>query len=70
MKLNFVVMPADERRVYIEQAAARRNVSAVILEKDFWVCWLLGLLFESEFASSMVFKSTCGVSPAYGKGHT
>ena len=24
----------------------------MILEKDFWVCWLLGILFESEFAQA------------------
>lgn len=30
--------------------------SLVILEKDFWVCWLLGILFELEFAHSQVFK--------------
>jgi hypothetical protein len=40
MKLAFLELPPDERRVYIEQAAIRRNVSPVILEKDFWVCWM------------------------------
>jgi hypothetical protein len=50
MKLGFLKLSADERRPYIEQAAVRRNVSPVVLEKDFWVCWLLGILFESEFA--------------------
>ena len=48
MKLAFLELPADERRLYIEQAAVRRNVSPVVLEKDFWVCWLLGILFESR----------------------
>jgi hypothetical protein len=43
MKLGFLELPAEERRLYIEQAAALRNASPVILEKDFWVCWLLGL---------------------------
>ena len=38
MQLGFLELPADERRLYIEQAAVRRNVSSVILEKDFWVC--------------------------------
>ena len=38
MRLRFLTLPADERRLYIEQAAVRRNVSAVVLEKDFWVC--------------------------------
>ena len=42
MKLGFLALPEDERRLYIEQAAVRRNLSPVVLEKDFWVCWLLG----------------------------
>lgn len=54
MRLGFLELPDDERRLYLEQAAARRNVSPVVLEKDFWVCWLLGILFESEFAGTGV----------------
>ena len=45
MRLGFLGLPPDERRLYIEQAAFRRNMSLVMLEKDFWVCWLLGILF-------------------------
>lgn len=56
MKLDFLTLPEGERRLYIEQSAIRRNLSPVIMEKDFWVCWLLGILFESEFASHLVFK--------------
>jgi hypothetical protein len=52
--------------LYIEQAATRRNVSPVILEKDFWVCWLLGILFESEFADSLVFKGGTSLSKVFG----
>jgi hypothetical protein len=66
MKLRFLELPADERRLYIEQAATRRNVSTVILEKDFWVCWLLGILFESEFADSLVFKGGTALSKVFG----
>lgn len=66
MKLSFLELPADERRLYIEQAATRRNVSPVILEKDFWVCWLLGILFESEFADSLVFKGGTSLSKVFG----
>jgi hypothetical protein len=40
MRLGFLELPANERRRYIEQAVLRRNVSPVILEKDFRVCWL------------------------------
>jgi len=66
MKLSFLELPADERRLYIEQAAVRRNVSPVVLEKDFWVCWLLGILFESEFAGSLVFKGGTSLSKVFG----
>jgi hypothetical protein len=48
MRLSFLELPGHERRLYFEQAAARRGLSAVVLEKDFWVCWLLGVLFRSE----------------------
>jgi len=48
MRLSFLEFPGHERRLYFEQAAARRGLSAVVLEKDFWVCWLLGVLFRSE----------------------
>ncbi len=65
MKLTFLDLPPDERRLYLEQAALRRNVSAVILEKDFWVCWLLGVLFSSEFAGSLVFKGGTSLSKVF-----
>jgi hypothetical protein len=66
MRLCFLTLPADERRLYIDQAAIRRNVSAVVLEKDFWACWLLGLLFGSAFAGSLVFKGGTSLSKVFG----
>lgn len=66
MKLDFLSLPDDERRLYIEQAAIRRSISPVIMEKDFWVCWLLGILFESEFAADLVFKGGTSLSKVFG----
>jgi hypothetical protein len=66
MRLRFLTLPLDERRLYIDQAAIRRSVSPVVLEKDFWVCWLLGLLFGSEFAGSLVFKGGTSLSKVFG----
>ena len=65
MRLGFLALPENERRLYIEQAAIRRSLSPVILEKDFWVCWLLGILFESEFAGSLVFKGGTSLSKVF-----
>jgi hypothetical protein len=66
MRLKFLELSPEERRLYIEQAAALRGVLPVILEKDFWVCWLLGVLFESEFAGSLVFKGGTSLSKVFG----
>ena len=38
----------------------------VVLEKDFWVCWLLGVLFESRFADALVFKGGTSLSKVFG----
>jgi hypothetical protein len=65
MNLAFLDMPGRERQLYFEQAAARQGLSAVILEKDFWVCWLLGVLFRSEFGASLVFKRGTSLSKVY-----
>jgi len=66
MKLDFFKLPSDERHLYIEQAAIQRNLSPVIIEKDFFVCWLLNILFESEFADNLVFKGGTSLSKVFG----
>jgi hypothetical protein len=66
MKLDFLKIPSDERRLYIEQTAIQRNISPVIMEKDFFVCWLLSILFESQFAGSLVFKGGTSLSKVFG----
>jgi len=43
----FAVLPASERRLIIEQVAARRGILPVIVEKDFWVCWILGRIYAT-----------------------
>lgn len=66
MKLGFLELSPDERRLYFEQAAFQRNLSPVIPEKDFWVCWLLGILFDLAFADSLVFKGGTSWSKVFG----
>ena len=45
MNLEFLTLPRDERNEIITECSARLGVPAVITEKDFWVCWMLGVLF-------------------------
>jgi hypothetical protein len=61
MTLAFLQLPAGERKVYIDEAGARRGLSPVILEKDFWVRRLLGILFESSFQNAITTRSMSAV---------
>jgi predicted nucleotidyltransferase component of viral defense system len=66
-RLRFLALPPERRALAFEQAAAQRAASAVMVEKDFWVCWLLGLLFaDAELAPHVVFKGGTSLSKVYG----
>jgi len=41
---QFAALPPEQRALAFTQTAARMAVSSVMVEKDFWVSWLLGLL--------------------------
>jgi hypothetical protein len=34
-------LPARERADLFNEAGARRGLATAIIEKDFWVCWIL-----------------------------
>ena len=63
----FALLPSAERRLIIEQVAARRGILPVIVEKDFWVCWILGRIYDTPvIASSVVFKGGTSLSKVFG----
>jgi hypothetical protein len=67
MRLAFLDLPLSERALYFEQTALRRNLLPAIMEKDFWVCWLLSLLFaDTEFNQVVVFKGGTSLSKVFG----
>lgn len=69
MKLaeNFLALPPERRARAFEQAAAGQAGLDVILEKDFWVSWLLGMLFTlPEVAPHLVFKGGTSLSKVFG----
>jgi len=58
--------PLDRKDIFGE-AAARLGIRPGIVEKDFWVCIVLKLLFErSRFGPSLVFKGGTSLSKAHG----
>lgn len=59
---------ADQDRIaFINEAAARRDVTPIIIEKDFWVCWTLRRLMETPLLGEyLTFKGGTSLSKAYG----
>ena len=67
---SFATLPAAERRLLVEQVAARQGVVPVIVEKDFWVCWSLGRIFATDaMAPHVVFKGGTSLSKVFGVIH-
>ncbi len=59
----------EERQELFEQVAAERNLTAIVVEKDYWVCWMLGTLFSGPLRDAMVFKGGTSLSKVYGAIH-
>lgn len=60
---QFVALPPERRELAFTQTAARMAVSSVMVEKDFWVSWLLGLLIaDPALAPHLVFKGGTSLS--------
>jgi hypothetical protein len=64
---NFTDLAANERAAFLREAAARLDVSPVIVEKDFWVCWMLQRIFQTSVAGAhLVFKGGTSLSKVFG----
>lgn len=55
----------EDFKYFIIEAAKQVNLSEFIVEKDYWVTYLLKNLVKSEFASEFVFKGGTCLSKAY-----
>jgi len=56
----------EERRLLFTEAAARLHLSAVAVEKDFWVCWILAHVYaESPWKDVLTFKGGTSLSKCF-----
>ena len=61
------LLPSSERAELFQETSARRGVSPAIIEKDFWVCWVLKQIFSSEeLQPHFVFKGGTSLSKVFG----
>ena len=56
-----------ERMALFNNTAAKMGMTAAVIEKDFWVCWMLDYLFHSsKWKDCIAFKGGTSLSKSYG----
>lgn len=64
---TFAQLSIGERAAFVREAAARLDVLPEIVEKDFWVCWMLQRIFQSSpTGAHLVFKGGTSLSKVFG----
>lgn len=59
-------LPAVERAALFAETAARMRTTPAVVEKDFWVTWVLDRLFaDAELARLLMFKGGTSLSKVY-----
>jgi predicted nucleotidyltransferase component of viral defense system len=59
-------MPARERSDLFAETAVRKALAEAIIEKDFWVCWVLKQLFSIDaFNGRLLFKGGTSLSKIF-----
>jgi predicted nucleotidyltransferase component of viral defense system len=57
----------EDRRAFLQKAVPLTTISEVILEKDYWVTWVLKRIFSlSEISKHIIFKGGTSLSKAFG----
>ncbi len=65
MAESYLSLSREDQREVLEQARAKTDRPTHLLEKDVWVVWTLGALFESPLAADLTFKGGTSLSKAY-----
>jgi hypothetical protein len=64
---NFATLPEAERRETFLLGSKEVDLPPAIVEKDFWVCWLLGHIFAApSLGDHCVFKGGTSLSKVFG----
>ena len=60
-------LSAINRRDLFQESARQRGTNPAVIEKDFWVCWVLKQLFaDPELGTQLVFKGGTSLSKVFG----
>ncbi|CAB1368768.1 nucleotidyl transferase AbiEii/AbiGii toxin family protein [Denitratisoma oestradiolicum] len=61
----FLRLSQDDQREILEIVREKTERPTLLLEKDVWVVWTLGALFDSVLAEDLTFKGGTSLSKAY-----
>tara|TARA_R110002096_G_scaffold48836_5_gene129216 strand:+ start:7707 stop:9077 length:1371 start_codon:yes stop_codon:yes gene_type:complete len=61
---DFIREPANERRAVFQATSTKRKLPPDLVEKDFWVCWVLKTLCNS-FGKELTFRGGTSLSKAF-----
>ena len=64
-KNNFIILPKQTKRNAFIEAAARKALPAVAVEKDWWVTTVLHSIFSLPYAEHLSFKGGTSLSKCY-----
>jgi Nucleotidyl transferase AbiEii toxin, Type IV TA system len=60
-------LPAKQRQELFRETATQRGLNSAIVEKDFWVCWVLKQVFtDDRLKTQVVFKGGTSLSKVFG----
>ena len=64
---NIAKINENDRKALFHNTAAKMGMTDAIIEKDFWVCYMLDYLFHrSAWKDNIAFKGGTSLSKAYG----
>lgn len=63
---NFLLLKDADKKVYFDVVAHELDVTPQLIEKDFWVCWILKTIFSLPSSGShLTFKGGTSLSKCY-----
>ncbi|WP_175282109.1 nucleotidyl transferase AbiEii/AbiGii toxin family protein [Candidatus Odyssella thessalonicensis] len=63
---RFTSLSIAEQQEIILRTAEHKKISPLLIEKDYWVCWVLRRLFSINIASFLTFKGGTSLSKCFG----
>jgi predicted nucleotidyltransferase component of viral defense system len=66
MSTEFLSLAGENRLRVFNEIYLNTNINPIAVEKDWWVVQTLRLIFELDFADSLVFKGGTSLSKGWG----